>query len=74
MFVMDVILKVVSYLFPTLLAFTILYFFAGIAYMKYVPDYAKMDKGKKIAFNALATIFCILIVWAVVHMLFAAFV
>ena len=69
---MDIIIQVVSYLFPALLAFTILYFFVGIAYMKYVPDYAKMDKGKKMAFNALATMFCILAVWAVVHMLVAA--
>lgn len=64
--------QVITYLFPALAAFAILYFFLGIAYVKYVKDYAKIAQGKARAFSALAALFWILVIWAVVHMVVAA--
>ncbi len=59
--------QVISYLFPALIALAVIYFGVGIAYMKYVKDYAKIAKGKDRALTALAALFWILATWAVVH-------
>jgi len=59
--------QVIIYLFPALIAFAILYFFVGIVHIKYIKDYDKIKKGKNIAFTALAALFWILVVWALVH-------
>ncbi len=67
---MLIILQVISYLFPALLAFAILYFFAGKAISE-EPDYAKMPKGEKMIFVALTAMFWILVTWAVIHSLVA---
>jgi len=50
------------------MAFAILYFFIGIAYMKYIKDYAKIKEGKAKTFTALAAMFWILIIWGVVYL------
>ncbi len=71
---MTIVSQVIQYLFPTLLAFAILYFFLGIAYVKYIKDYAKIQEGKEKVFNALAAMFWILVVWAVVHSVLVLFV
>ena len=65
---MTITTQVIQYLFPALMAFAILYFFIGIAYMKYIKDYAKIKEGKAKTFTALAAMFWILIIWGVVYL------
>ena len=65
--------QVITYLFPILIALALLYFASGIATIKYVKDYAKIAQGKDNLFTALAVIFWILVIWAVVHSVIAVF-
>ena len=70
---MAIIQQVIQYLFPVLLALALLYFAVGIAYIKYIKKYEKIAKGKDMAFTALAAMFWILTVWAVVYSIVALF-
>ncbi len=67
---MQMILQVIVYLFPALMAFAILYFFAGKS-ISSEPDYAKMKKGNDMILTALAAMFVILSIWAIVHSIVA---
>ncbi len=66
------ILQIIDYVFAAMSAFAILYFFYGIANVKYTHDYQKIDKGKDSAFSALAIILIVIVVWIVVHSIVVA--
>ncbi len=63
---MEIIQQVEVYLFPILLAFAILYFGVGWAYMKYVVE--KAEHGEEMMITALASMFWIITLWLVVHL------
>ena len=65
--------QIVLYFFATLTALVIIYFFAGMAYVKYINDYEKIDKGKKHITYSLAALFWVLLLWALVYNVVALF-
>lgn len=63
------VLVVEKYIFAAMMAAALVYFLIAILELKYGGDYEGLKHAKHSAFIGLTSIFFVLVVWGVVHML-----
>ncbi len=57
---------IISYIMPSLLALSILYFFYARGKLSDAGSYEEEDKAKELHFKALASIFMVVVLWLII--------